>query len=130
AVVAVERMSGELIAHWHFARPVGGVDEEQILVAVVIEIKKGHAPAHCLRQEFVSIRSVVVDKFEASGCRDVVEFGIRHISSSLTDDWRGKLCHLRRTLCRFPLRDVKANPNPSDEHDESYQGPTECFADD
>src|SRR5437763_1501855 len=50
AVVVVERHRGRLLAGGDFVRPPGGIDEKQILRAVIIEVKKSDPAAHRLGQ--------------------------------------------------------------------------------
>ena len=51
-----------------------GIDEEQVLVAVVVVIEEGDAAAHGFGQQLFAIGAVVVNEGDASFLGDVREF--------------------------------------------------------
>jgi hypothetical protein len=73
AVIAVEGGGRGCLAGRGAVGPVGGVDEEEVGVAVGVEVKEGHAATHRFGQEFVAVRAVVVDEGDAGGGGDVGE---------------------------------------------------------
>ena len=73
AVVVIQSGGGWIFTCGHVPGPVGGIDEQQIGRAVVVEVEKSHPPAHGLRQEFVAISAVVVEEADAGFPGDVSE---------------------------------------------------------
>src|SRR5260370_29257910 len=55
AVIVVKRHGGRLFAFRHMARPIGGIDEQQILAARVVVVEKSPATAHRLVQQLIAI---------------------------------------------------------------------------
>ena len=88
AVVAVKRGSRRLFSIRDMPRPVGGVDEEQILVPVVVKIEEGHAAAHGFGQQLLAVSAGIVGEVNARcGC-DVGELHRRDGRFAL-DGFRG-----------------------------------------
>jgi hypothetical protein len=55
------------------ARPITRIDEQQILVAIVVKIEKGHSSPHRLRQQLVTISPINVSECNAGSGRNVGE---------------------------------------------------------
>src|SRR5207253_7326516 len=75
AVVMIKGVGGGFPSGGKVPGPVGGVDEEQVGSAVVVEVEEGHAAAHGFGQQFVSVSAVVVDESDARLSGDVGEPG-------------------------------------------------------
>src|SRR5436190_299758 len=79
SIVLVEGQCGWLFSCRNMVRPIGRIDKEQILSAVVVEIKKSNASSHALREQFVTISSVIVDKADARRRGNLCEFRCRNL---------------------------------------------------
>src|SRR5262249_44137067 len=76
AVVAVELQRGRPLAL--VTGPVAGIDEQQILVAVIIKVKEGDTGAHRLGQQLLAEGAVGVAEANAGLVGDVGEADLRH----------------------------------------------------
>src|SRR5262245_18084852 len=75
AVIAIQGQQGRLFTRWYMTRPISGVDEQQILGAVIIEIEKGHPPSHRFREQFIAVSAIVVNESDSGFLRDVAKMG-------------------------------------------------------
>src|SRR5438309_9127653 len=73
AVIVIQSHRGKLGARWNFPGPIGGVDKEQVLMSIVVEIKKSDPAAHGFGQEFLTVSAVIMHKTNPSGRRDIRE---------------------------------------------------------
>src|SRR5262249_17235101 len=78
AIIVEEGEGGGFFALRNVSGPPGGIDEEQIGMAVVIEVQEGYATAHSFRQQLLAVRSVVVDESDPGRSRNVGEFSAGH----------------------------------------------------
>src|SRR5436309_2036931 len=101
----IKRRSARLFAGWNFVRPVSRIDKEQVRRAVIIEIKKRDASAHSLRQQFVAVSAVVVDKINPRGSGDVRKLRQRNFRLRLIGAyWRAQARHLGSPRGRLAVR--------------------------
>ena len=90
AFVPVERHRG-----WfrrvclRFPSPVGRVDEEQVLVAIVVEVKERHSAAHRFGQQLVPVGAVLMNECQAAGRGDIRELRIRNFRQRFCGRVRG-----------------------------------------
>ena len=75
AVIMIQGHGRRLFASRKMLRPIGGVDKQQILETIVVEIEKSHASAHGFRQQLVSVRAVIVHEGDSSLPGDIGELG-------------------------------------------------------
>ena len=132
-VVAIER-GGRGFARGvlrQIPRPPGRIDEEQVGIAVVVEIEERHAAAERLGEELLTGRAIVVNEGDARRPRNVGELHLGQLGLRLVRHDRrgdGGLDHRA-----FFLRTFQVNENTDDENDhedEDDGGPAEGFADD
>ena len=105
-------------------RPIGRVHEQQIFVAVVVEVEERHASAHRLRQQLFASRAVVMHKLNARLFCDVHKSRYRNFRQRRGSDlWRAQRRHLRGRGFAARLRIPKPRTTHHYEHSQGYQRP-------
>ena len=131
AVVMIKGVGGGFPAGGKVPGPVGGVDEEQVGGAVVVEVEEGHAAAHGFGQQFVSVSAVVVDESDARLSGDVGEPGDGDFRFRLVRDFRcADLSDLLRKRSGFSFEDEHDAENDDRHCHGNDQRPARGFADD
>src|SRR5262245_54716613 len=74
AVVSIQRHGGSFLSFALVPGPIRGIDEEQVLVAVIVEIQKSHPAAHGFREQLVPIGAVVMREPNSRFGRDIPEW--------------------------------------------------------
>src|SRR5678815_451207 len=73
AIVMIQDESWRRLIGWFMPWPEGGIDEQQVLSIVVIEVNKGDAAPHRLGQQLVAVCTIVMHKADASSDGDIFE---------------------------------------------------------
>ena len=81
AVVVIERHRGGRRSRGCMPGPIGRVDKEKVLPALVVVIEKRHAAAHGFGQQFFAVSAVMMGESDAGFPGDVGEFGGRHFGA-------------------------------------------------
>src|SRR5213593_1329363 len=91
AIVSVERHRRSRLAGGSLARPIGRINEEQVLRSVVVKIEKSHATAHRFGQELLSVGAIVVHESDSRGCSHIDKARFGYLRAGPVRGWRARI---------------------------------------
>jgi hypothetical protein len=119
-----------LLAFRNVPRPKTRINEKQILVTVIVEIKKRNAPAHRFRQQLLAVSSILMNKGNPGFLRHISKFRNRHLLAGKVRDRRHADRPHRRNRRFLLLFQQQDKPNSHRDRQQDQERPANRLAND
>lgn len=129
AIISIQCQSGEWLVtfgiRFRIPWPTLAVDEQQVLVAIVIEVEERAPATHGLGQQLLATSSVLVLEVDACRLGDIREVNGRQFDlQSFSNLNRCQLCLLNRRRRRGTREQVSRDSTDATDDRKSQQRPT------